>query len=308
MHSDEFFASARSGKNDFWRYFLTVIGIVFIVIFVTAIVAVAVSIYFFTTHNIDFNHLSPIASLLIGMSIFPPALLVLFLGIRFLHQRPFKTLITPQPRIAWRRMLLSGGLWFLISAIGDLVTALWVTPGNYSWSFNPIKFIPFAILSVILIPIQSSTEELVFRGYLMQAFSLLTKHPWIPLVVSSVLFASLHSANPEVATYGFAWMIPIYLGMGLLLGWITQYTGGLEASMGLHIANNLYAGLIVTFPDSAIVSPAVFTINHYDVKLSLVSFVVSAALYLVLFIWLNGKHKLAGESEQVAPVLNDQID
>jgi hypothetical protein len=133
----------------------------------------------------------------------------------------------------------------------------------------------------------------------MQAFSLLTKRPWIPLVLSAVLFASLHSANPEIAAYGFAWMIPFYLGMGLILGWITLYTGGLEASMGVHIANNLYAGLMVTFPSSAIVSPALFTIHNYDAKLALVTFVISAALYLVLFIWLNRNQPQAGENVHI---------
>jgi len=296
MHSDEFFASVRSGKNGFWRYFLTVMVIVVVVIIIGVIVGL---IYLLVTGNIDINQMSPISSLLVNMSIFPAILLVLFLSVRFLHQRRFKSLITPQPKIAWRRMLLSGGLWLIISALSDIVTALWVTPGNYSWSFNSKSFIPFAILALILIPIQTSTEELVFRGYLMQAFSLLTKHPWIPLVLSSVIFASLHLSNPEVAAYGFAWMIPFYLGMGLILGWITLYTGGLEASLGVHIANNLYAGLLVTFPSSAIVSPALFTIHNYDAKLALVTFVISAALYLALFIWLNGKQPPPEENMQV---------
>jgi membrane protease YdiL (CAAX protease family) len=300
MHSDEFFAPVRTGKNAFWRYFLTVVAIVVAVLIIGLIAGI---IYLLINGNINVEQMSPIASLLVNMSIFPAALFVLFLGVRFLHQRRFKTLITPQPKIAWRRMLLSGGLWFLISAISDVITALWITPGNYSWSFNPTSFIPFAILALILIPIQTSTEELVFRGYLMQAFSLLTKHTWIPLVLSAVLFASLHSANPEIAAYGFGWMIPFYLGMGLILGWITLYTGGLEASLGVHIANNLYAGLMVTFPSSAIVSPALFTIHTYDAKLSLVTFVISAALYLALFIWLNGRQTQVGANTHIEQAL-----
>jgi uncharacterized protein len=299
MHSDEFLASAKSGKNSFWRYFLTVVAIVVAVLITGLVVGI---IYLLITGNINVAQMSPIASLLVNMSIFPVALLILFLSIRFLHQRRFKTLITPQPKIAWRRMLLSGGLWFLISVLSDVITAFWITPGNYTWSFNPSSFIPFAILALILIPIQTSTEELVFRGYLMQAFSLMTKHTWIPLVLSAVLFASLHSANPEIAAYGFGWMIPFYLGMGLILAWITLYTGGLEASLGIHIANNLYAGLMVTFPSSAIVSPALFTIHNYDAKLALVTFVLSVALYLALFIWLNGKQPQAGESSHIEQV------
>lgn len=296
MHADEFLGSARSGKNDFWRYLLTIMAIV-IAVFITGVVVGI--LYLLISGNTNINQMSPIASLLVNMSIFPPALLMLYLGVRFLHKRSFKTLVTPQPKIAWRRMMLSAGLWFLISAVGDVVTSLWITPGNYRWSFNAASFIPFAILAVILIPIQTSTEELVFRGYLMQAFSLLTKRPWIPLVLSAILFASLHSANPEIAAYGFGWMIPFYLGMGLILGWITLYTGGLEASLGVHIANNLYAGLIVTFPSSAIVSPALFTIHTYDPKLALGTFVVSALLYLASFIWLNGREPQAKDTVQV---------
>ena len=165
--------------------------------------------------------------------------------------------------------------------------ALVFMPGNYAWSFNLASFLPFAILSLLLIPIQSSTEELIFRSYLMQGFGLLSRRPWLPLGISSIAFALLHIANPEVMSYGLGTMMAFYLSMGLLLGWVTLRSGGLEAALGLHAANNLYAALFVTFPGSALPSPALFTMLAYDPILSLGIFFAMAVLYLNLFQWLE---------------------
>ena len=63
------------------------------------------------------------------------------------------------------------------------------------------KLAPFLILfliTLVLMPIQTTTEELIFRGYLMQGFALLAKNRWFPLVMTSVIFGSMHIANPEV--------------------------------------------------------------------------------------------------------------
>ncbi|MBE0699966.1 MAG: hypothetical protein IH586_23820, partial [Anaerolineaceae bacterium] len=50
----------------------------------------------------------------------------------------------------------------------------------------------------------------------------------------------------------------------------------------LHIANNLYSGLLVTFPSSALPAPALFQIQRYDALAVLVTFFVAALVYLIL--------------------------
>ena len=108
------------------------------------------------------------------------------------------------------------------------------------------------------------------------------KNIWVAIILQAVLFGLLHGANTEVTTYGLLTTMPFYIGIGLLLGAITYKLNGLEASMGLHFANNIYATAFVTFSGSSIKSPALFTIKNYHPILSLIVFVLSAVLYIFI--------------------------
>jgi len=273
--------AAQQGRNEFWRYGVVILA----VIVVTFVVQIAATIPFFLIEGTtDIFQFSPLSLLILTMIPFPFAGLTVLAGVAFFHQRPLKTLFRPVGSFQWRRMFLSGLVWFGISALADLVLAQ-LQPGNYVWNFNPLEFVPYFILSVLLIPLQTSTEELIFRGYLTQWLGRYSKGLWLPLLVPSLLFMLLHGANPEVGTYGLWFTMPFYLGIGLLLSWVTLRSEGLELALGLHAANNLYAALMVTFPSSAIPSPALFRIQTYDPAAGLAVFMVMAVVYLLI---MNG--------------------
>jgi hypothetical protein len=101
------------------------------------------------------------------------------------------------------------------------------------------------LIAIIFIPLQTSLEEVVFRGYLMQGFGNLFRNRWAPLLLTSIIFGSLHLANPEVGKLGYGVMI-FYIGTGLFLGIVTLMDDGLELAIGWHAANNLVAALLVT--------------------------------------------------------------
>jgi hypothetical protein len=61
----------------------------------------------------------------------------------------------------------------------------------------------------------------------------------------------------------------------------------LEIALGLHFANNLYATSMVTFSESAIPSPAIFTITNYQPEIGLVAFVIMAIIFTVVMMKLN---------------------
>ena len=287
MQENAFLASARSGKNAIWRYGLTILLIVTAFFVVTLVVGLAILIA--TGGQTDLAQLPATAALLLLGLPFGSGLFTLWFGISILHQRRFRSLITPHPAFSWQRFLLSAGLWLAVSGLSDLVLGAFVTPGNYVWHWDARAFISYAVLALLLIPIQSFTEELIARGYLMQGLGLLFRRAWPPLLLSSAIFAALHSFNPEIVTYGFPVMIASYLSMGLFLGWITLRNEGLEAALGLHTANNLYAALLVNYPSSAITSPALFTMRTFNPYIALLSFYIMAALYLLLFRWLDRK-------------------
>lgn len=288
MQTDEnaFLQEARQGRNQFWRYLAVNLAIIIVSLIVTVIITL-VAVIVEGTANL--TQWSEITMLLASMLPFPFALIVLWAGVRFIHGRPFISLVNPVHRIAWRRLFISAAVWFLLSALGDAILSI-VQPGNYTWTFDIKRFFPYLLLGIILIPIQAATEELLFRAYLPQSLGLIRGAGlWLPLIGPAIVFGLLHGLNPEAGTYGLLLTMPSYIGMGLVLGWITLRSESLEMALGMHIANNLYAALVVTFPASSLTSPALFSIGKYDPALALGVWAATSALYLLFFYTLGRK-------------------
>lgn len=273
---NRFLAQAERGQNQIWRYILTILAIIIISIGAQLFAAVAA---FLIEGTLNLTELSPQALFLVTLAPFPFALLGLAGGLSLLHKRPFVTLLNPSGTVAWKKIVFSGLFWFALSAVSDLILAA-IDPGNYTWTFDLAKFLPFLVISAVLIPIQTSAEEFIFRGYLTQWAGLYSRRLWFPLVAPSIVFMLLHSFNPEVGAYGTLLTMPVYLGMGLLLGWLTLRSQSLELALGLHAANNLYAALIVTFPNSSLISPALFTMETYKPEAGLIVFILISALFI----------------------------
>jgi hypothetical protein len=144
------------------------------------------------------------------------------------------------------------------------------------------RFVPYALLSLVWIPIQTSTEELLLRAYLPQGLSRLARGIWLPVIISSLVFGLLHGVNPEVDLYGMLYTMPFYIGIGALLMLVTLFSESLELALGLHAANNLYAATMVTFPGSALASPTLFAIKEYDAGLALAIFFIMALVYVLI--------------------------
>jgi membrane protease YdiL (CAAX protease family) len=82
-----------------------------------------------------------------------------------------------------------------------------LTSDQLSWNLNPQTFVGLALISLFLIPLQTTCEEVLFRGYLLQLFGANFKKGWIPLVMTGLVFGLLHGSNPEVAKIGNILMI-----------------------------------------------------------------------------------------------------
>ncbi len=277
--------NARQGKNEFWRYFVTTIGMIAISFLVTLI---ALLVGVLIEGSLDVMSFSETTLLAASMIPFPFATLVLWLATRFLHRRSFISLINPLGKIHWKRFFASAGIWLVLSALSDVVLAA-MQPGNYVWDFDWKRFLPYFLLVLILVPLQTSTEELIFRGYVAQWMGQYTKRLWLPIIIPSIVFGLLHSFNPEVGAYGFWITMPFYVGFGLLLGWVTLKTESLELALGVHMANNLYASSVVTFPNSSLPSPALFRIQEYDPVMGLWVFGIISILYLGV-VWMMQKN------------------
>jgi hypothetical protein len=151
------------------------------------------------------------------------------------------------------------------------------------------------------VPLQTSFEEYLFRGYLMQGIGVLCKNKWVPLVITSVLFGLLHIANPEIDKLGYILLVH-YIGTGFFLGIITLMDEGLELALGFHAANNLFTALLVTADWTAFQTNSVLIdiSDPADIESSEIFFSVLIVYPILIFIfakvykWTNWKDKLTG--------------
>ncbi len=93
---------------------------------------------------------------------------------------------------------------------------------------NRLILVVMTISMVCLSPI---LEELVFRGYLMDAF-FGPRHFWWPILTSGLVFASGHLVSNLIS---FA----VYVSLGMFLGYAYEKSGNLRTSILMHALNNL---------------------------------------------------------------------
>jgi membrane protease YdiL (CAAX protease family) len=279
--NNPFLSAARAGKNDLWRYIVTLLTAWSL----AALSGACPQLVFLAQAYALRQPVSGPGDMMAQPGYVAASVLLssgaliagLWFGMRRLHGRPFAALIHPGRSFRWRWMALSAGAWLVLSAAGDAALAF-LHPGSYTFVLEPQKLILYALLALFFITTQVASEELLFRGYLTQAFGLRGGF-WAAWLAPAVWFGLLHLANPEVGAYGVWMTLPIYIGMGLLLGWVTLRSGGLELALGLHLANNLYGTLLVSAPSSALPSPALFRIQQVDAAGVLAVFVITALGY-----------------------------
>lgn len=94
---------------------------------------------------------------------------------------------------------------------------------------------PIMVEALIFAPI---VEEIVFRGVIYRHFKKAGRY-LIPLIVSTLLFAAMHSLSAIVTgQWSDLWYIPVYAYMSLILTYTYEKTQNLYSSMFLHFINN----------------------------------------------------------------------
>ncbi|ALM07229.1 CAAX protease [Sediminicola sp. YIK13] len=171
-------------------------------------------------------------------------LLATLLTAKLVHRQKIIHLTTSRKKVDWKRISFAFFLWAIISIVmvgADIV----FSPEDYIFNFKLEPFLYLLVIGALLIPVQTSCEEYLMRGYLMQGIGIMVKNRWLPLLITSLIFGLLHLGNPEVEKLGYGIMV-YYIGTGLFLGILTLMDEGLELSLGFHAANNLTTALLVT--------------------------------------------------------------
>ncbi|RTZ02994.1 CPBP family intramembrane glutamic endopeptidase [Flavobacterium sp. GSP6] len=223
----------------------------------------------------------------------------IILVVRYLHHQTLLSVTTSRVKVDWKRIVFSFLIWAAFTVVSTLLFYFY-SPSDFVINFKPVPFAILVLIGIVLIPIQTSSEEYIFRGYLMQGFANLAKNKWFPLLMTSVIFGGMHWFNPEVAKIGPIILV-YYIGTGLFLGMITLMDEGMELALGFHAANNLVGALLVTSDWSAFQTHSVFK-DISDPSAGLDVIVPVVFIYpILLFIfsrkynWKNWKEKLTGK-------------
>lgn len=163
-------------------------------------------------------------------------------GVARSHHRPWMSLVSADLQIDWRRlaigaltegMLLLGFVWLAHMLVGE------------PWPSGSRMSLPVLALVMLLVPFQAASEEMLFRGYLTQAFGrILRQRSAIALAVAGI-FAALH-----LGAYGPLTM-PYLFVLSLAFSIVSLRDERLELVIGAHAAMNWFGVAAVDPVDAA---------------------------------------------------------
>lgn len=203
------------------------------------------------------------------------------------------------PGLRWGWMWLSFALVapvYLLFAASSFLDPVYQT---LTFSGTTLAFFFVIILTT---PLQAAAEEYMFRGVIQRSVGSWFRSPRWSFVVGTAVSATVFSAAHFAADI---WLIVYYLLFGVLLSILTQRTGGVEAAIAIHTANNLFLLLVSAvsgqmdagFDRSAGVGGPVMLVP-----------VVILAVVIVVVSWVGKRRGLAtvtGDGSDHDPVTTD---
>jgi membrane protease YdiL (CAAX protease family) len=299
----EFIDQASSGKNNFFTYLTGTLIILGLFLFGNFALFFYLN-FQFPNEPIDSWTQSKItASLgkteLLFWLTFPFALV--FFGLLFhinkVHGRTISSIFTGKEKFNWKRTFFSFGLVFVILALSLVVQSFFGHDLKFQFDFQ--KFLPLFLVSVFMLSIQTTCEEVIFRSYLLQGIKNRLRSNKAAVLISGIMFGVIHIGNPEIQAIGYHILV-YYIAVGIFLGLITLFDNGMELAIGYHAANNIFAAIVVTNDWQAFQTDALFLDTSqpgfaWDILLGM--FVVLPFIFYVFskkYNWASLKEKWNG--------------
>jgi membrane protease YdiL (CAAX protease family) len=151
------------------------------------------------------------------------------------------------------------------------------------------------LYSLLLFMIVAFTEEIAFRGYILNNLMQST-NKWVALTITSVVFALFHFTNPSGD--GLLPMLNIFVA-GFLLGINYIYTRNLWFAIFLHFGWNFFQGPVLGYEVSgfaasglfqqAMKGPALLTGGDFGFEGSLVCLILNILACIGLWRYYEGR-------------------
>ncbi len=291
----QFFNLPNSGINKWWMY--PIVVLVTFVGYNLGMVPLFIAVMRTLDSDPSLNHItlesflsnpnwstigiSNNIGLLLMLLIFVFAFASFYFIFILLHKRAFTSLISSKRKFNWKKIFFAFTLWFVLGCLAEYIS-FYFTPDHYTFHFNARKFAVLFIIAITLLPIQTSMEEFLFRGYLMQGIGSAISRPIIPLLITSLLFGLIHSSNPEVEAYGLLQMQCYYVSAGIFLGLITLLDESLDLALGVHAATNIFGALILSYEGGALQTNSLFKTSVLDPMFATILFIVTAIIFVFI--------------------------
>lgn len=309
-----FIQQAYKGENQWYVYVLTLFVFLFgwqffgvIPLLITAFHYAEDMQTFMISANNNFTTLGIDSNLYLILVIFTflGGLIFLLWSIKKFHKRGILTVITSRKKIDWKRCFYAFRLWAIIGIV-MLAISYQMAPNDFVWNFKPVPFFILLTISLFFLPIQTSMEEILFRGYLMQGFGLWFKKPFVALILTSAIFGLLHGVNPEVEKLGWFVMI-YYIGNGFLMGIFTLMDEGTELALGFHAANNVLAALLVTSDWTVFQTDALF-LDISEPSIGIEMYLPVFVLYPLITVLFARKYGWTNWKDKMFATIKEPID
>lgn len=297
---DDNFIKMNQGINNWKRYVLSFFFIIVFLVLGTIVSFFALYLFavtdsnpnsYFDILNMVSVNVDPVYDFAFANLTYVFWILGMIIFIKLIHKRKFITLITPHNNINWGRIFWGFSLFFCLIAGTSLLDFLF-NSGDYS--FNTIKvqdFLKLFIFVLILTPIQTTAEEVFFRGYLMQWFGRKINNLLVLSIIVGLIFASLHFVNPEMS-YSVFFVGSDYVLSGILWCYITARTNSAELTIGAHAANNMFLGWFLTMDNTAFGKiPSLFVVTNFNPKITLLWTIITLSVFTYLAIKKYGIKK-----------------
>ncbi|MGG0155843.1 lysostaphin resistance A-like protein [Bacillus velezensis] len=282
------FVRPAEGRNSVSRYLLSLLLIVGLFFFGSILTV----FYMFLTSafnpsltiNWDEAALSdPLADIYLQHIVYFIAIPGIWIAVRFIMKRRFLSIITPNQSLNWKRIFFGFGTYVVLMFVAGLIDFL-IHPDRFTLQeFHASRFLLLLAAAVLLVPIQTSAEEFLFRGFLLQFAGKLTANAVVLTIIIGGLFGALHFGNPEMEN-GALWAGIGYVTIGMIWTFITVKTGSLEMSLGGHAANNMFLFIFLTEDHSVYGGiPSIFTTaaGGYEIYDCISTLVIN-----IIFAWL----------------------
>jgi membrane protease YdiL (CAAX protease family) len=273
--------AARWGKYRGWRYVLGLMVILFSWLVIGSLASVLIA--FALSGQADYTLLDPVGNFLFNMAGFPFFLGGILIAVSLIHRRHPLTLVTAHEKITWRRIGHGFVAWFVPFCLIGGLGQYFFYPDSFSFNSDFVSFAFFVPIALVLTAIQTTTEELFFRGYIVQGASLIWTNRVFLAIVSAVIFTIPHLLNPEAQAGGWLTVFCVYfLGSGLVWTVVSLIDGTTELAIGVHFANNIGSILLINITGSALTTPALFTISEYHATYGALSVLVAIPVFLAI--------------------------